>query len=523
VTWQETFGVIQMGREDQIIKERVRKLNELNESGINPYAYKFDKKNSTLELQNKYNKLKDDSETKDSVKIAGRIMIKRDLGKIAFATIQDGTGKIQILLRKGDTSDKLLKFMKKYIDTGDFVGVEGLIIKTKRGELSVLVKKLELLTKSIQPLPEKFHGLQDEEDRLRKRYLDILMNPEVKEIFVRKSKFWQTVRNFLIEKEFLEVETPVLENSAGGASATPFSTHHNALDIDVFLRISTGELWQKKLMVAGYDKTFEIGRQFRNEGMDADHLQDYTQMEFYAAYWDYEDGMKLVQEMYKRIAKEVFGTTKFERSGHKFNLNDKWKIINYDSEIKRQTKIDIWKADKKALEKKLKALGEEYAPNQDKWRLVDILWKHCRRKLSGPAFLTGQPAEISPLAKRNRNNPKVVEQFQVILAGSEVGNGYSELNDPIDQEERFKEQKKLKEAGDTEAQEHDESFIEALKYGMPPTCGFGVSERLFSFLEGKPIRETVIFPLMKPIETTQKGTSKKEKTPTGVPPKGGKK
>jgi len=273
-----------------------------------------------------------------------------------------------------------------------------------------------------------------------------------------------------------------------------------------------GELWQKKLMVAGYEKTFEIGRQFRNEGMDADHLQDYTQMEFYWAYADYEDGMKLVEEMYKKIAKEVFGTTKFERSGHKFDLNDKWKIIDYASEIKKQTKIDIWKTDVKEIEKKLKSLGEEVKTGQDKWRLVDILWKHCRRNIAGPAFLTGQPVDVSPLAKRNREDPRTVEQFQPILAGSEVGNGYSELNDPVDQEERFNEQKKLKDAGDAEAHEHDESFIEALRYGMPPTCGFGTSERLFSFLEGKPIRETVIFPLMKPIEEeTKEGKKEKKK------------
>jgi lysyl-tRNA synthetase class 2 len=487
-----------MAREDQIINERLRKVDELIKQGIEPFSYKFDRKDFTDELQEKYKKIKKDSVTKNKATIAGRVMMKRDMGKLAFATIQDSSGRIQILLRKGDTPEKLLKFMKKYIDAGDFIGVTGNIIRTQRGELSILVKKLDLLTKSIKPLPEKWHGLQYEEERLRKRYLDIIMNPETKEIFQKKSKFWQTIRKFLMEKGFLEVETPILETSAGGAAATPFSTHHNALDIDVFLRISMGELWQKKLMVAGYEKTFEIGRQFRNEGMDAEHLQDYTQMEFYAAYWDYSEGMKLVKEMYKKVAKEVWGTTKFQRGGHKFDLNKKWKIIDYASEIKKQTKIDIWKADKEEIEKKLKQLGEEVQKNADKWRLVDLLWKHCRRKIAGPAFLTGQPVQISPLAKRHRTNEMVVEQFQVILAGSEVGNGYSELNNPIDQEERFQEQRKLKEAGDTEAHEHDKAFVESLQYGMPPTCGFGVSERLFSFLEGKPIRECVIFPLMKP-------------------------
>jgi lysyl-tRNA synthetase class 2 len=499
-----------MGREDQIINERLRKLKELRISGVNPYAHKFDKKNSTKELQDLYKKLKNDESSKSKGKVAGRLMIKRNMGKLAFATLQDGTGKIQIILRKGDTPDKVFELFKKYVDAGDFIGCEGTMLKTQRGEVSILVKKLELLTKSINPLPEKFHGLQDEDDRLRKRYLDILMNPEIKEMFVRKAKFWQTIRNFLVENDFLEVATPVLETSAGGAAASPFATHHNALDMDVFLRISMGELWQKKLMVAGYDKTFEIGRQFRNEGMDADHLQDYTQMEFYWAYADYNDGMKLVQELYKKLAKEVWGTTKFERSGHKFDLSKEWKIIDYASEIKKQTKIDIWKATSKEMGEKLKALGEEVKPNQDKWRLVDLLWKHCRRNIAGPAFLTGQPVDVSPLAKRNPEDPKTVEQFQPILAGSEIGNGYSELNDPEDQASRFEEQRKLKEAGDDEAHEHDESFIEALKHGMPPTCGFGTSDRLFSFLEGKPIRETVIFPLMKPEEKVLSNKQKKK-------------
>ena len=490
-----------MGRQEEIINERLRKIKELREKGINPYPNKYEIKNHAKELQEKYKSIKSEKFIKDKVKIAGRLMISRDLGKIAFGTLQDSTSKIQIVLQEKETPNKIREFFKKYIDAGDFIGVEGTIFRTKRGELSVLVKNLELLTKSILPLPEKWHGLQDEEERLRKRYLDILINPEVKEIFIRKSKFWNTMRSFLLSKEFLEVETPVLENSAGGAAATPFKTHHNSLDIDVYLRISMGELWQKKLMVACYGKTFEIGRQFRNEGMDAEHLQDYTQMEFYWAYANYEDGMKLVQELYKTLAKETFGTTKFERNGLKFDLAKKWEIIDYAAEIKRQTKMDVFKASKSDIESKLDELKQEYNKNLDKPRLIDLLWKYCRKKINGPAFLTGQLVEVSPLAKRNPKDPRKVEQFQVILAGSEVGNGYSELNDPLDQEDRFKEQQKMKESGDTEAHSHDFEFVEALKYGMPPTCGFGVSERLFAFLEGKPIRETVIFPLMKPLHS----------------------
>ena len=489
-----------MGRQDQIINERIKKLTELKKQGINPYPNKYEIKNYSAKLHEKYKTLKPEKYTKDKVKIAGRLMLSRDLGKIAFGTLQDSTGKIQIVLQEKETKNQIRDFFKKYIDSGDFIGVEGTIFRTKRGELSVLVKNLTLLAKSILPLPEKWHGLQDEEEKLRKRYLDILMNPEIKEIFIRKSKFWNSMRNFLLEKEFLEVETPVLENSAGGATATPFKTHHNSLDIEVYLRISMGELWQKKLMAAGYEKTFEIGRQFRNEGMDAEHLQDYTQMEFYWAYANYKDGMKLVQELYKKVAKEVFKTTKFDRNGLKFDLAKKWEIIDYAAEIKKQTKIEIFKVTTEQIQKKLDELNQEYEKNLDKPKLIDVLWKYCRKKIAGPAFLIGQPVEISPLAKRNPEEPRKVEQFQVILAGSEVGNGYSELNDPLDQEERFKVQQKMKEAGDLEAHSHDVEFIEALKYGMPPTCGFGVSERLFAFLEGKPIRETVIFPLMKPLQ-----------------------
>src|SRR3989344_3440535 len=487
-----------MGREEQIVESRIKKVEELRKLGVNPYPNKYEFKNYASELQEKYKRLKKEGKTKDKVSVAGRVMIKRDLGKISFATIQDSSGKIQIVSQQGETPSKKFEFFKKYIDAGDFIGVEGIIMKTKTGELSVLIKNIELLTKSILPLPEKFHGLVDEEEKLRKRYLDILMNPEIKELFIKKAKFWSTIRNFLLDKGFMEVETPVLETSAGGAAATPFKTHHNALDIEAYLRISMGELWQKKLMVAGYGKTFEIGRQFRNEGMDMEHLQDYTQMEFYWSYASYKEGMKLVEEMYKKVCKEVLGSLKFETHGYKVDLGKKWEIYEYDKLIKKHTGVDIWKTSESEIKKKLDQLKVEYDPKMKKWRLVDSLWKYCRKKLSGPGFLIGQPVEITPLAKRDSKDYKKVEQFQVIIAGTEIGNGYSELNDPIDQDNRFKEQMKMKAQGDLEAQEHDKGFVEALKYGMPPTCGFGVSERLFSYLVNRPIRETVIFPLLKP-------------------------
>lgn len=502
-----------MGRQDEIIAERMKKIREMRKEGLNPYPNKYEASHFAGQLHMAHEALKNEAHSKDKVRVSGRLLNVRDMGKIAFATLYDGTGTIQIVVQEKETPDKVCEFFKKYIDGGDFVGVEGTVFRTKRGELSILVRKLELLTKSILPLPDKFHGISDDDERLRKRYLEIITNPETREMFRRKALFWSTMRTFLQERAFLEVETPVLENSAGGASATPFATHHNALDLDVYLRISMGELWQKKLMVAGYPKTFEIGRQFRNEGMDAEHLQDYSQMEFYWAYANYEDGMKLVEEMYKTIAKAVYGKTKFNYGGFEFDLGKKWGVIDYSDTIKNELKIDIFSASKQEIEKKLRELKQEFAPNLERGRLMDLLWKVCRKKISGPAFLTGQPVEVSPLAKRNPKDPRKVEQFQIILAGTEMGNGYSELNDPFDQEERFAEQRKMKEAGDAEAQEHDESFVEALKYGMPPTCGFGVSERLFSLLENKPIRECVIFPLMRPTQIS--GENKEDSSKTG--------
>jgi lysyl-tRNA synthetase class 2 len=479
-----------MSREEQIIDERKKKIEELKKEGIDAYPNRFDKKEDVNEC------LK--SKLGAKIKTAGRLILKRELGKISFAKLRDSSGDIQIVFQEGNTPEKVFSFFSKYIDTGDFLGVEGEVFKTKTNELSILVKKIELLTKAILPLPEKFHGLQDDEEKLRKRYLDIIMNPEIRELFVRKSKFWQTMRNFLISKGFMEVETPVLESTPGGAEAKPFITHHNALDLDVYLRISP-ELWLKRLMVAGYPKVFEIGRIFRNEGMDAEHLQDYTQMEFYWAYADYNDGMKLAEEMYKYIAKEVYGTLKFKIKEFDIDLGKKWETYDFIEIIKKMTKIDIMKTNIEEVKNKLKELDIKYDKKGfNLTRGIDNLWKHCRKKIAGPGFLINVPVSMEPLAKRSKKNPEVVERYQILIAGSEVGKGFSELNDPVDQMERFEAQQKLREQGDEEAQMKDDEFVEALKYGMPPTTGFGISERLFAFLEGKPIRECVIFPLMKP-------------------------
>ena len=426
-------------------------------------------------------------------------MAQRGHGAILFLNINDGSGNIQILLRKDKIGERGFDFFQEVFDVGDFSEFKGVLCITKTGEKSLEATDYKMLSKSLLPLPEKWHGLQDIEERLRKRYLDILFNPEVKEITQKRAVFWNAMREFLIERKFLEVETPVLEVTTGGADAKPFVTHHKALDIDVYLRISMGELWQKELMVAGLEKTFEIGRQFRNEGMDAEHLQDYTQMEFYWAYADYQQGMSLVEEMYKYVAQKSFGSLKFKIGEFEVDLGQKWQKYDYQETVAKHTGLNVLEASLKEIEAKLKKLGIAYDKKGfNKTRAIDNLWKYCRKQIAGPGFLINVPVAISPLAKRSDKNPELTQRFQVILAGSEMGNGYSELNNPIDQAERFAEQQKLREQGDEEAQMFAYDFVEALEYGMPPTCGFGVSERLFSFLCNKPTRECQIFPLMKP-------------------------
>jgi len=487
---------------DSIRQDKINKMQNFLNVGINPYpAGPFEKENSQEVLE---------KEIGIKAKVAGRVMLFRDMGNITFIHIQDQFGRIQVVLNKKEF-DGDYKLWVKNLDSGDFIGVEGERFDTRKGEKSVLIKNLTLLSKSVLPLPDKHKALQNEEEKFRKRYLDILFNDEVRDMVIKRDKFWNAVRTFLKERQFIEVETPVLETTVGGADASPFETHHKALDLDVYLRISMGELWQKKLMVAGLEKTFEIGRQFRNEGMDSEHLQDYTQMEFYLAYANFEKGMELVKELYRYIATETFGTTKFSIRGFEIDLSEKWKIYDYRDTIKKETGIDILKTDLVQIEIKLKELGIKYnRKGLNFGRGIDNLWKICRKKIGGPGFLVGVPVSVSPLAKRVEDQPELTQRFQPIIAGSELGNGYSELNDPIDQAKRFKEQQKLRDAGDDEAQMHDEDFIEALEYGMPPTCGFGMSERVFSFLMDKTARECQIFPLMKP-KTKQSNSEKSKK------------
>jgi lysyl-tRNA synthetase class 2 len=475
-------------RLDTIRNERIKKLEELKKLNINPYPSAPQMKLSTISFA-RTNKNKE-------ISVAGRLIAMRGHGAILFGDLRDESGQIQLFFKEDLLKEKYK--ILKLIDTGDFLAVTGRVIETKAGEITIEVIEFQILTKSIRPLPSEWFGLKDEEERYRQRYVDLILNNDLKELFRKKALFWQSMRNFLIEKGFLEVETPVLENTAGGADANPFITHHNALDIDLYLRISMGELWQKRLMVAGFDKTFEIGRQFRNEGIDREHLQDYTQMEFYLGYANYEDSMKLVEEMYKFVAKATFGTLQFEINGHKVDLSGEWKTIDYKDTIKKEMGIDISKATDEELKNKLKELKVEFDKKADKGRLIDLLWKQVRKTITGPVFLVGHPVEVSPLAKRMTDNPNFVERYQVIIAGSENGNGYSELNDPIDQAERFEQQQAARDKGDEEAQMQDDDFVRALEYGMPPVSGFGVSERLFSFLANLPIREAVLFPLLRP-------------------------
>lgn len=471
-------------------EERLEKLKKIIDLGIDPYPSKILLSGNHISIGVARELMGQE------VLVAGRIMSFRSHGGVTFADLKDSTGNIQLFFQKKILEDKYS--LLKLIDAGDFLAVVGKIIKTEAGETSVLVSDLQILTKAIRQLPSVWYGLKDTEERYRQRYVDLLLNDELRDLFKKKSAFWNSMRKFLMEKEFLEVETPVLENTAGGADAQPFVTHHEALDIDLFLRISMGELWQKRLMVAGFEKTFEIGRQFRNEGLSREHLQDYTQMEFYWAYANYEDSMALVEEMYKYVAKETFGKMKFEINGKTVDLDGEWKKIDYTETIKKNTGIDIVSATSIQIEEKLKSLNIKFDQKLDKARLIDMLWKTVRKEIVGPVFLVGHPVEVSPLAKRMTDRPENVERYQVIIAGSEMGNGYSELNDPIDQAQRFEVQQKLRDSGDVEAQMNDWDFVRALEYGMPPVSGFGVSERLFSFLADKSIKETVLFPLLRP-------------------------
>lgn len=433
------------------------------------------------------------------VSIVGRVKSLRVMGKIAFCHIEDGTDKMQGFFSVDAVGVDSFALFKNTVDLGDFVSVTGTVFLTKQNEKSIRVETWQMLTKSLRPIPTEFYGLKDEEELLRRRYLDLLMNPETRELFVKKNAFWQTVRRILSERNFLEVQTPVLEHIPGGAEAEPFVTHHNALDADFYLRISL-ELSLKRLLVGGYERVFEIGRVFRNEGIDREHLQEFDHMEFYAAYMNMEQGMELVEKLYKDIVRAVVcDSMTTVHDGETINWNIDFPRVDYFTEFKKETGIDLsGEVTVEELQKKADELHIKYEKNYGKGRMIDTVYKKTvRQKLIQPCFLVGHPLEVSPLAKTDPNNPKRTLRFQPIAGKSELGNGFAELNDAIDQRKRFEEQMKLREAGDVEGMMLDEDFIQALEYGMPPACGFGMSERLFAVLMGRSVRETVIFPPMK--------------------------
>jgi lysyl-tRNA synthetase class 2 len=480
---------------EDIVKERLKKLAAIRAAGIDPYPARVPRSFDIAHAIENFEAFAGDTEKK--VSLTGRVKSLRDQGKIIFADIADETGKIQLVLKDENLKD--FEFWHAVIDMGDFISATGSLFTTKRGEKSVEVTELVMASKSLLPLPDNWAGLEDEDIRLRKRYLDLVATADLRELFRKKMVFWDTFRNALKREGFLEVELPVMESLPGGAEAEPFKTHHNALDTDFYLRISL-ELPLKKLLVGGFDKVFEIGRIFRNEGIDREHLQDYTQLEFYWAYRDYHDVMSLTEKIYKEVIRATCGGMTTTRDGKEIDWSKKWEKIDYVEAFRKANDgLDPAAASREELLARAKELKLQPEKNLGKGRLIDLIFKRTvRPNLIEPCFLVDPPVEIEPLAKRKSGNPDVVERFQIVAAGTELGKGFSELNDPQDQRARFEEQMKLRAAGDTEAQHLDEDFVEALEYGMPPAGGFGVSERLFAVLMDRPIRETIFFPLMRP-------------------------
>lgn len=480
---------------EEIRETKINKITSLKKLGVNPFPADSLRTHNISDVLSGFDKL---SEKKETLILAGRILAIRAHGGSLFFNIDDGSGRIQGFLKEDAVGKKNYKQFTEFIDIGDFIEIKGFLFKTKKEEKTLEVQAYKLLTKALLPLPEKWHGLQDIEERLRRRYLDLIMDPSEREIFIKKSNFWQSIRKFLINEGGLEVETPVLEQIPGGADAEPFSTHMNALNIDLYLRISL-ELNLKRLIVGGYDKVFEIGRIFRNEGIDREHLQDYTQMEMYWAYYDYEKLMTVLKNMYQKVILETLGSLTHEYQGQQIDWSGDWPKVDYYEVFKKHTNLDLSSVSEEDLKKYGSENDIDVSQHIGRGRLIDVIFKKkVRPSLVQPCFLVLPPVDIEPLAKRWPKDQNRVERFQIVAGGSELGKGFSELNDPMDQRARFEEQSKLREAGDKEAQRMDEDFVEALEYGMPPTAGFGVSERLFAFLMDRPVRETVFFPLMRP-------------------------
>jgi lysyl-tRNA synthetase class 2 len=480
-----------MIRED-ILQAKLEKLENIRAFGMDPYPEKAERDFKNAEVLEKFEELGD-----KKVNLVGRVRSMRPMGGSAFANIEDESGKMQLFLNKGNMNEDLFRLFTKNVELGDFVQVTGELFLTKTGEKSLKVVDWKMISKNIRPIPTEHFGIKDEEELLRKRYLDLMINPETRELFRKKNIFWQTVRTFLAKDGFLEVQNPVFEHTPGGADAEPFITHHNALDQDFYMRISL-ELALKRLLVGGYEKVFEIGRVFRNEGIDRHHLQEFDHMEFYAAYWDLQKGMEFSQNLYKEIVKNVTGGMITEYEGAQIDWSKEFPVVDYFEAFKTETGLDLADVSVEALRAKADELGIKYEKTYGKGRMIDTVYKKTvRQKMIQPCFLVGHPIEVSPLAKSDPKNPNKVLRFQVVAGTAELCNAFAELNDPIDQKQRFEDQMKLREAGDAEAQMIDEDFVEALEYGMPNAFGFGFSERFFAFLMNKSVRECVVFPSMK--------------------------
>lgn len=481
--------------------ERLRKLKALREKGIDPYPAAASRTHTLSEILAHYDTLQG-----QPVRVVGRIENIRKFGKIAFIVIRDMSGTLQLFLmsqpptegadESAAPSDSLSVDDLPLLDSGDFVEAEGVVEPTKTGEKSITVSRLRLLTKSLRPMPAKQDGFTNKEERMRRRYLDMNVNTDVRDRFIRRSRFWQATRDFLNQRGFYEVNIPVLEHTTGGADAAPFVTRMDALDSDFYLRISH-ELPLKRLLGAGFEKVYDIGPRFRNENYSDEHLPEHVAMEWYWAYANWQDGMKLMEEMYRYVLEQTFATLQFKIDGHSVDMSKPWVVWDYADVIKKHYGIDVYNTDITEVSAKLRDNKLEVEKADNIPRGIDKLWKHIRKDVSGPVWLINTPKFISPLAKESEDNPQAVQRFQAVIAGSELCNGFSELNDPLDQYQRFVEQQRMREAGDDEAMMLDIDFVEMLEYGMPPACGLGYSERVFWVFEGVSAREGVPFPQLR--------------------------
>jgi lysyl-tRNA synthetase class 2 len=485
---------------NELIQQRFKKLSEISAMGTRAYAGRFDVSSSSQELLRSYGQsTKEELENKRiEVTLAGRIIAMRSFGKACFSHIQDGSGKSQAYFQKNTLGEDRYALFKK-LDIGDFIGVKGFLFRTKTNELTVDVEDFTLLAKSLRPLPEKWHGLTDVELRYRQRYLDLIVNPEVKNVFVLRTKIVHAIRNFLNARGYLEVETPMMQSIPGGATARPFKTHHNALDMDLFLRIAP-ELYLKRLLVGGFERVYEINRNFRNEGISTRHNPEFTMLEFYTAYADYRDLIGMTEQMISSVAMEVLGTTEVAYEGHTINLSPPWKRISFIDSLREAGVSEDVLTDVDKARDYAKKLGASVKGGEPLGKLLNEMFEALvETKLIQPTFITDYPTDISPLSKKRDDNPDYVERFELFVVGREMANAFSELNDPVDQKERFLKQVSEREAGDEEAHQMDDDFIRALEYGMPPAAGEGIGiDRLVMLLTGaSSIRDVILFPQMK--------------------------